>query len=100
MARLVKPIAVIMRVAIVAAILLLTACRGEPVPRDYQNAPPDMTNPPDTRTEAPATGATGQAPPQPTTGVEGPNAANHPVSPPAQPITTTIPDTPPVTTTT
>lgn len=89
-----------MRASIVAAILLLTACRGEPVPRDYQNAPPDMTNPPASESATPAGGATGQAPPEPSTGGEGPNPVNAPVTPPAQPTTTTISDTPPVTTTT
>ena len=89
-----------MRASIVAAILLLTACRGEPVPRDYQNAPPDVTAAPQSETATPSSGATGQAPPEPSTGVEGPNAANHPVTPPAQPTTTTISDTPAVSTTT
>ena len=34
-----------MRITIIAAsvLLLLSACRGEKVPRDYQNAPPAMT---------------------------------------------------------
>jgi hypothetical protein len=99
MARLLNPSVFIMRALIVAAILLLTACRGEPVPRDYQNAPPDMTHPPQKKTDVPATGATGQAPPEPTTGVEGPNPVAQPVTPPAQPTTTTMPDTPPTTTT-
>jgi hypothetical protein len=92
-----------MRTLIVAAIVLLallTACRGEPVPRDYQNAPPDMKHPAQSESATPSAGATGQAPPQPTTGVEGPNTKSAPVTPPAQPTTTTMPDTPPVTTTT
>jgi hypothetical protein len=89
-----------MRATIVAAILLLAACRGEPVPRDYQNAPPDVTNPPASESATPSAGATGQAPPQPSTGGEGPNPVNAPVTPPPQPTTTTISDTPPVTTTT
>ena len=89
-----------MRAPIVAAILLLTACRGEPVPRDYQNAPPAMTHPPQSSSATPSGGATGQAPPEPSTGVEGPNPVAAPVTPPPQPMTTTMPDTPPVTTTT
>jgi PBP1b-binding outer membrane lipoprotein LpoB len=87
-----------MRASIVAAILFLAACRGEPVPRDYQNAPPDVTHPPATKTDTPSTGATGQALPEPSTGVEGPNPVNAPVTPPAQPTTTTMSDTPPTTT--
>ena len=88
-----------MRTLIVAALLVaLTACRGEPVPRDYQNAPPDMTHPPDTKTDAPSAGATGQAPPQPSTGVEGTAGAYEPVSP-TDTSTTTMADTPVTTTT-
>jgi hypothetical protein len=84
-----------MRALIVAAIVLLTACRGEPVPRDYQNAPPEMTHPPQSATATPSAGATGQAPPQPSTGGEGPNPTNQPVAPPPQPTSTTMADTPP-----
>lgn len=84
-----------MRIAIVAALLVaLSACRGEPVPRDYQNAPPDVTHPPDTKTDAPSSGATGQAPPEPTSGVEGPGPAVT-----TDTSTTTMADTPPTTTT-
>jgi hypothetical protein len=92
--------AVIMRASIVAAILLMTACRGEPVPRDYQNAPPDVTAAPQSETATPSMGASGQASPEPSTGGEGKNPVNQPVTPPPQPTTTTLPDTPPVTTTT
>jgi hypothetical protein len=90
----------IVAVVLGTLLVLLTACRGEPVPRDYQNAPPAMTHPAQSKADAPSTGATGQAPPQPTTGVEGPNPVAAPVTPPAQPTTTTVSDTPPVTTTT
>jgi hypothetical protein len=98
MARLLNPSSFIMRALIVAAILFLTACRGEPVPRDYQNAPPDMTHAAQTKSDVPATAASGQAPPQPSTGGEGPNPVAQPVTPPPQPTTTTIADTPPTTT--
>ena len=84
-----------MRTLILAALIAaLTACRGEPVPRDYQNAPPDVTHPPDSKKDAPSTGATGQASPEPSEGVEGPAAVSTETS------TTTMSDTPPVTTTT
>ncbi|HYC60216.1 MAG TPA: hypothetical protein VEK79_11695 [Thermoanaerobaculia bacterium] len=85
-----------MRASIVAAFLLLTACRGEPVPRDYQNAPPDVTQPAQTESQTPAAGASGQVTPEPSTGNEGPNP--NLTSPPPQPTTTTISDTPPTTT--
>lgn len=90
----------IMRSSIVAAIaLLLAACRGEPVPRDYQNAPPAMTHPAQTKSDTPAAHGMGQAPPQPTTGVEGTAGPYKTVTPPPQPSTTTMKDTPPTTTT-
>lgn len=83
-----------------AIILALAACRGEPVPRDYQNAPPAMTHPPQNATQTPSEHGMGQAPPEPSSGAEGTSAPYQPVTPPAQPQTTTIPDTPPVTTAT
>ena len=87
-----------MRTLIVIAMLALAACRGEPVPRDYQNAPPDMTSPPASQSQTPSAGGMGQPTPQPTTGVEGPGAPYETVTPPETPTTTTIPDTPPTTT--
>ncbi|HUP59113.1 MAG TPA: hypothetical protein VNA69_01700 [Thermoanaerobaculia bacterium] len=69
-------------------ILALAACRGEPVPRDYQNAPPDMTRAPQSSTQTPSQHGMGQPAPEPSTGHEGTAPQ------------TTIPDTPPVTTTT
>jgi putative VirB-like lipoprotein len=80
-------------------IALLAACRGEPVPRDYQNAPPAMTHPPQTATQSPPARGV-QPPPQPSSGVEGTAAPYQPSNPPPKPQTTTMPDKPPVTTTT
>ncbi len=68
-------------------ILALAACRGEPVPRDYQNAPPDMTSAPQSSTQTPSQHGMGQPAPEPSAGKEGTAGQ------------TTIPDTPPVTTT-
>jgi hypothetical protein len=76
----------------------MAGCRGEPVPRDYQNAPPAMTHPPQTKSETPAQHGMGQAPPAPDTGVNT-AAPTQPTSP-TDTATTTIPDTKPVTTTT
>lgn len=90
-----------MRVLIVVAVLAaLTACRGEPVPRDYQNAPPDMTHPPDKKSETPTAQGGGQPSPEPSAGAEGKAAPNQPVTPPPQPTTTTMEDQAPSTTTT
>jgi hypothetical protein len=92
----------IMRVLIVVALLAaLAGCRGEPVPRDYQNAPPDVTHPPDKKADAPATSGMGQATPENSTGNEGTAGPYEPVTPPAQPTTTTMEDqAPPATTAT
>src|SRR5687767_13964793 len=99
MARALKRAVVIMRVLIVvAALAALTGCRGEPVPRDYQNRPPAVSNPPQSATAAPSASGGAQATPQPSTGVEGTAAPYEPVTSPAQPSTTTLPDTPPTST--
>jgi hypothetical protein len=68
------------------------------VPRDYQNHPPEVSNPPQSATAAPSANGGGQASPEPTTGVEGTAGPYEPVTPPAQPATTTLPDTPPTST--
>ena len=94
MARALNRVFFVMRFPIVVVLVTaLAACRGEPVPRDYQNAPPDATHPPATKTDTPAEHGMGEATPEPTSGVEGTSKA-----PPAP--TTTLTDTPPVTTTT
>ena len=89
-----------MRTVIVVVIFALTACRGEPVPRDYQNAPPDIGNAPQTQSQAPSQGATGDAPPQPSTGNEGTAGPYEQMTPSETPTTTTLADTPPTSTTT
>ena len=86
---------VFVKLAALAFAVALTGCRGEPVPRDYQNHPPSMTNPPATQSEAPSAHGIGDAPPQPTTAVEGTAGPYEPVDPTA-PSTTTVADTPPV----
>jgi hypothetical protein len=89
-----------MRTLIVVALFALTACRGEPVPRDYQNAPPDLTNAPQSKTDTPSAGGMGQPAPQPSTGVEGQAGAQGQVDPSTGTAPTTLPDTPPTQTTT
>ena len=85
----------------ILALALLGACRGEPVPRDYQNAPPTVTDAPKTQAETPTGGGLGNAAPEPSTGVEGTSAPYQPVTPPSTGTTaTTVPDMPPVTKTT
>jgi hypothetical protein len=94
-------------VVILVIIAALAACRGEPVPRDYQNAPPAMTHPPQTQSETPSAQGMGQAPPQPSTGVEGTVAPYEQVVPSTTETTattvssaTSVENQPPVSTTT
>jgi hypothetical protein len=79
----------------ITLVLLLGACRGEPVPRDYQNHPPTMTDPPKTASETPSGHGIGKAAPEPTSGVEGTSGPYQPVEPTTP--TTTVADTPPAT---
>lgn len=89
-----------MRVLIVVVVIAtLAACSGEPVPRDYQNAPPTVTSPADTKLETPAQHGMGEVRPQPSSGVEGTTAPYAPADTPVTPTTTTISDTPPTTNT-
>ena len=71
-------------------VLALAACRGENPPRDYQNNPPAMTHPPQSKAESPAEKGMAQPKPEQSTGAEGTAA-------PYEPATTTTADTPPVT---
>jgi hypothetical protein len=71
-----------MRITIIAAsvLLLFSACRGERVPRDYQNAPPAMRHPPTSSAQTPtANGMRGPAP-EPSKGAEGRNITREPTS--------------------
>jgi hypothetical protein len=92
------------RIGMIVIIAAFAACRGEPVPRDYQNAPPAMTHPPQTQSETPTAHGGGQAPPQPSKGVEGPAGQHQPMEPSTTGATgtssTSIENTPPVSTTT
>ena len=65
-----------MRLTVALAVtLLLAACRGERVPRDYQNTPPAVTHPVTSSQQTPtAHGLPGPAP-EPSTGVEGKSTA-------------------------
>jgi hypothetical protein len=71
-----------MRNTIVAATLLLlgVACRGEKVPRDYQNAPPAMRHPPTSSAQTPTANGMRGASPEPSKGAEGANITQQPTS--------------------
>lgn len=70
-----------MRITIVASILLLlSACRGEKVPRDYQNAPPAMRHPPTSSAQTPTAHGMPGAAPEPSKGAEGANITQQPAS--------------------
>lgn len=63
-----------------AAVAALAACRGEPIPRDYQNNPPAMTHPVTKSSDTPtAHGMPGPAP-EPSKGAEG-KTSGKPTSP-------------------
>ena len=80
-----------------ATVSILLACgRGEPVPRDYQNAPPGMTHPVTSSTQTPTANGMPGARPEPSYGAEGTAAPNKPVNP--VPQTLTLRDQPPVST--
>ena len=80
-----------------ATVFLLLSCgRGEPVPRDYQNAPPAMTHPVTSSTQTPTANGMPGPRPEPSYGAEGTAAPNKPVSP--IPPTMTLKDQPPVAT--
>jgi hypothetical protein len=71
-----------MRITIAAtALLLMAACRGEKVPRDYQNAPPAMTHPPTTSAQTPAANGMRGPAAEPSKGAEGSNITSKPASP-------------------
>jgi hypothetical protein len=71
-----------MRTTIIAAsiLLLLSACRGEKVPRDFQNAPPAMRHPPTSSAQTPTANGMRGAAPEPSKGAEGANITQQPAS--------------------
>ena len=69
------------------AFLLLACGRGEPVPRDYQNAPPAMTHPVTSSSQTPTAHGLPGAAPEPSSGAEGTVAPNQPVSATAPTLT-------------
>lgn len=87
------------RTIVVAIALALAGCRGEPVPRDYQNHPPAMTHSPKKKAESPSAQGMPPALPEPSTGVEGSGSPYTPVTPPTGTgaTTGTLKDLPPVT---
>jgi hypothetical protein len=88
------------RIAVLALAIAATAvagCRGEPVPRDYQNNPPAATHPVTSSSETPTAHGMPAAAPEPSTGAEGANVTRQPTNP--LPPTTTLKDQAPVGTT-
>ena len=78
---------------LIAAAIVLSACRGEKVPRDYQNQPPAMTHPVNSSTQTPtAAGMPGPAA-EPSKGAEG--KTQKPIGPPPRAPKTKVPDTTP-----
>src|ERR1044071_5722024 len=77
------------RLLFFALLVSFAACRGEKVPRDYQNAPPSMTNAPTTSSQTPTANGMPGAAPEPNKGVEGPNPPHDPKLKDQAPITGT-----------
>ena len=61
--------------------LLLSACRGEPTPRDYQNSPPAMTHPVTTSAQSPTANGMPGAAAESSSGAEGKNVGGKPTDP-------------------
>lgn len=70
-----------------AAALLLAGCRGEPVPRDYQNHPPAATHPATSSAETPTANGMRGAAPEPSKGAEGKAIDPQPATPQNAPVT-------------
>jgi hypothetical protein len=87
------------RASLILFLLAIAACRGEPVPRDYQNAPPAMMHPPQKKSQTPSAHGMPAAAPEPSTGAEGNNITRKEVTPPL-PTTTGVKDQAPATKTT
>ena len=68
-------------IAFAAVLVLAGACRGEKVPRDYQNAPPAMTHPASSPAQTPAANGMPGPAPEPGKGAEGSNITQQPTSP-------------------
>ncbi len=68
-------------IAAATALMLLGACRGEKVPRDYQNAPPAMRHPPNSSSQTPTANGMPGAAPEPSKGAEGANITQKPAGP-------------------
>lgn len=62
-------------------VLLVAGCRGEPTPRDYQNAPPAMTHPVTNSAQSPSVNGMPGAAADPSTGAEGKNIGGKPTDP-------------------
>src|SRR4051794_7997370 len=84
-----------MRIVLAAATLSLLACRGEAPPRDYQNNPPAMTHPPNSKAQTPAQNGMPAPSPEPSSGAEGMSAPYKPKDPTAP--STTMKDQAPAT---
>ncbi len=69
------------RIVVILLAVVLGACRGERVPRDYQNEPPAMTHPPQTQSQTPAAHGMPGPSPEPSKGAEGKNITRQPASP-------------------
>ena len=68
------------RALVMTLVLAAAACRGEKVPRDYQNAPPAMRHPPTSSAQTPTANGMRGPGPEPSKGAEGINVTREPAS--------------------
>ncbi|HEX7192734.1 MAG TPA: hypothetical protein VF381_14295 [Thermoanaerobaculia bacterium] len=78
---------------IAALAIAVAACRGEKVPRDYQNEPPAMTHPVNSSTQTPT--AHGMPGPAAETSTAAEGKTTKPVGPSPAAPKTPVPDTKP-----
>lgn len=69
------------KMPIAVTLLFLAGCRGEPTPRDYQNAPPAMTHPVTSSSQTPTAQGMPGAAPETSSGAEGKNIGGKPTDP-------------------
>src|SRR5260221_13314723 len=85
----IEPLVLMRLTAALAVTLLLAACRGERVPRDYQNTPPAVTHPVTSSQQTPTAHGLPGPSPEPSTGVEGKALPREPKLKDQAPVTDT-----------
>ena len=69
------------KVSLALLLVILSACRGEPTPRDYQNSPPAMTHPVTSSAQSPTANGMPGPSAESSSGAEGKNIGGKPTDP-------------------